>query len=514
MGFGSRELGDLLVAGRVDPERVCVWYRVTQPGRYTLSVTRSDAPGSLAYETELDINAPAADHTGTCVVAPLEADMRYAARLVHRGERVASATFRTAPCQVPSRWTFAAFSCHQPFSSKGKPLPEAESMLAAARQAFVEQDVRFALMMGDQIYADYPDAQSLFNDRYFRDIAPPGRETLLACTRAEVRALYQQRHRQFWGLPGFPDLQSALPCFPMLDDHEVVDNFGTHPDHATPAWDALRGGALDAFFDYQASRVLPRPSDRLRPDAFDYGFTFGQAAFWMMDNRSLRSTEEGGDTRCFSEPQLDAFSAFLHEHRERSLLVLMTPIPLVHVEGRVAEAAGRLLGQGSDLHERWSHPQCERDRDRLLSTLLAHARRNPRQTILLLGGDVHSGAAFQIDFESGPRILQLTSSAISNHESAILSWASEFAAKTVSQIDGDPRVRGHVELLEGTESAHRNPFGDLNVGLVDVVSRGETVALRLRLLSHDGEGHPVTVYDSGERDCVSETRPVESSRPR
>lgn len=497
MGFGTHELGDLVVAGRVEPDRVRVWGRMQNAGPHTLELRRGRPDGDLVQRHIVE-GDPAADHTGAWTLSELDSDARYYIHLLRRGERVSSATFKTEPAQPPARWTFSAFSCHQPFASKGEPLEEVESMLDATRQLFEAEDVRFALMMGDQIYADYPPAFSLFNQKYFAQIAPPGRDRILDCARAEVRMLYQQRHRQFWGLAGFPRLQSALPCLPMLDDHEVVDNFGTHPDHATPQWTHLRQGALDAFFDYQAARVMNRPHGCLRPEVFDYGFTYAQAAFWMMDHRSQRRAD-GKNTQCYAPAQLDAFEAFIHDHRDRALLVLMTPIPLVHVEGHLANAASRLLGQGSDLHERWSHSQCIRDRDRLLSVLLAHARQYPAQKILLLGGDVHSGAAFQIDFNDGPRVLQLTSSAISNRESAVMSWASEVAAKTVSQIEGQSETEGRVALLAGVDSSHRNPFGDLNVGLIDVIDRGRTVGLRLRLSSHDGKHRPVTVYDSGDQ---------------
>lgn len=502
MTFGSRELGDLVAPGRVEPDRVRLWARLAAAGRHVVDVYRHPGPSGGSIRLEIEPDSPASDRTGAWWVSGLEPDTGYRVDLLRDGERVAAAEFRTAPVVAPPHWTFAAFSCHQPFAKDGTPLPEAESMLSATREALATESVRFVLMMGDQIYADRPAAFSLFDENYFPTIAPPGRASLRDCTREEIRAIYQLRYRQFWGLAGFPALQSAAPCFPMLDDHEVVDNFGTNVDHAQPGWEEIRHGALDAYFDYQAARVLERSEQGRRPEHFDYGFTWGQAAFWMMDIRSGRRTIER-TTTCFEGRQLEALRSFVHDHRHLPLLVVTTAIPLVHVEGWLADLAGKALGHGSDLHERWSHPQCVADRDRLLRVLLRHVRAHPHQTLLLLGGDVHSGAAFQIDFKHGPRVLQLTASAISNHESALLSWTSELAARTVSQIDGDDDIAGQVQLLPGLGEAVKNPFGDLNIGLVDVTEKDTGVALRLRLMSHDGRGKPLAVYDSGEQRTTS-----------
>jgi hypothetical protein len=44
-----------------------------------------------------------------------------------------------------------------------------------------------------------------------------------------------------------------------------VDNFGTPPEHSEPAFQNLRAGALDAFYDYQGARALQRQDGARRP---------------------------------------------------------------------------------------------------------------------------------------------------------------------------------------------------------------------------------------------------------
>lgn len=501
--FGETELESLLGAGAITDRSVRIWARAARPGDFELVLTAAE--GEVG-RVPVHVAGGDTDCTGAWTypddfsgAAPLAPDTRHRVRLERWGESIAEGRFRTAPesaATAPRRWTFGAFSCHQPFSSDGSINRAGSGMLVAAHRALSEADARFVLMMGDQIYGDYPPELSLFDEDYFATIAPPGRRSILGCTRAEVRAIYQQRHRQFWALPGFGRIESSFASYPILDDHEIVDNFGTDPAHAEPPWEAVREGGLDAFFDYQISRVLRRGPRGARPRELCYGFRWGPAAFYVMDVRSQRRTRDG-KTTVYSRAQLEALRTFLEANADCGLFGLVTTIPLVHVDGALVRAASALLSQGSDLHERWGHPLCVEHRDRLVRVLYDHSLRHPHQQILLLGGDVHTGAAYEVAFEGGPRWYQLISSAISNSESGILNKAAEVASQAFSEIDVAHGPRADVHLLQATESRHKNPIGALNIGLVDVIETGEGVALELRLVSDSGDGSPEVVFSSG-----------------
>lgn len=502
MTFG-RELQHALGVGRVTASHARVWARSDRPGPHRIVIRRRGTPGAARTE-DVSLSLDIDDGTGAWTLprsGELEPDREYEVELWADGAHLRSAAFRTAPKSrdaSPKRWSFGVVSCHQPFSPDGEVAAAAESMLRATLRAYQEADARFILMMGDQTYADLPRGHSLFDDAHFAQIAPPGRDSLLDCTAEEVRSIYQRRHRLFWGVPGFERLQARFACYPMPDDHEIVDNFGSHPDHATPKWDAIRAGALDAFFDYQGARVHCRDAGGARPAALDWGFSSGCAAVWGLDVRSNRRSESD-HTRVYSDDQYDAFVSFLEAHAELPLLVLMTPIPLVHVEGLLIATASRVLGEGSDLHERWSHPRVREDRNRLLRAVIEHSRRNPHQRIVSVAGDVHAGAAFEIDFDGGVQMLQLTSSALTNREGWVVRAACKQAARSVDDIEIADDLRGSVNLLGGcSDAVARNPFGELNAGLVDVYDHGDRVGVGLRLISHDGEGNPTTVFDSGE----------------
>ncbi len=501
MSFGTRELEQSVAAGAVEPHRVRIWARSAHAGPHTLRFEHDT--GALVDEHAIMLDPSIADGTYADWFGGLSPSTRYRVQLRREDEVVSHAAFRTPPAgrdDAPRRWSFGAVSCHQPFDDDGSLSDVSVSMLRAARAALVRADVAFVLMMGDQTYADSPASHSLFDDEYFRRIAPRGRTHPLQCTREELRALYQARHRNFWGCEAFDRLVRQFSCYCMPDDHELVDNFGSDPSHAGEDWQALRNGALDAFFDYQGSRVHPRdPATGDRPAALDWGFRWGPAAVFGLDVRSNRRTE-GERTTVFSEAQRASLQGFLHANVDAPLLVVMAPIPLVHVHEGVVAKIARVLGHGSDLHERWAHPQCHDAREQFVSLLLAQAQAAPRQRIVLLGGDVHAGAAFSIDFaDEGAQLLQFTSSALSNQQGWLAEVASGQSVHTAEAITlGDGRT-GNVSLLRGRSREHdHNPYGGLNAGIVDVFDHGDWVGVGFRLIGHDGEGNPVTRFDTGE----------------
>lgn len=499
------EIEALLGAGRVDHRSVRLWARLGVPVPHEIDLTGAMGP---AARFRVEPASAFSDGTGAWTypddvggsdLAPLSS---YRARLLRGGAVIAEASFQTGPrsqADAPERWSFAVLSCNQPYDKHGAIHSGGLAMFRAALQAVEQSDARFALMMGDQVYADRPSSLSLFDSDYFSRVAPDGQSSILECSRDQVRALYQQRHRQFWSPVGFRELQARLACYPILDDHEVVDNFGTHPDHALPGWAATRQGALDAYFDYQASRVAVPTADGRRPRTFDYGFRWGAASFYALDIRSDRRTRDG-ITECYTPAQFEALREFLAAQADQSLLVLITTIPLIYLEAKIARAAAAVLGAGSDLHERWSHPQCVEHRDRLLGLLVQHAKRHPHQTMLLLGGDVHAAAAYDLALQGGTHIYQFVSSAISNRESLLMRKATEFATQLVSKVELEPGCVIDVSALPDARGcAGANPYGGLNMGIVDVATAGEVCSVTLRIISYDdanSDGGYVTVFES------------------
>ncbi len=498
--FGD-EIRTMVAAGAVTSTSARLWARCGQPGPYRLTIESAGAP-PVQVEVEVDERADTTaawtypdDFPSAAPLAPLTA---HTFRITHRnGMRVGEGRFTTAPdpAHPPKSFTFGAMSCHQPYNKDGSVSDRAVQMLRAVHEAASAREARFILAMGDQAYADAPPDFSLFSKAQFSRVGPPGRRSLLDCSRAEVRAIYQQRHRQAWVIPELQRIYADFPSWPMLDDHEIIDNFGSIEVHATSAWEAVRQGALDAFHDYQGSRVISAPPGE-RPTTFDHGFRWGGAAIFQLDNRSERRAD-ATRTRVFTPAQVVALRRFLAEHRDARVQVIMTPVPLVFIPSWAANIVGEITAHHEGL-DRWSNKRCLADRDLLFRILIDHARANPAQKILLLSGDIHVGTAFEIRWDDGVVFHQLTTSPVTNKESRFKTFLFELAPRSVSKLAVDG-AEAKVSLIPAAGAAQAaNPFGRLNIGFVHVEDDGARARIRLELVSVTDDEHAAatTVYSS------------------
>jgi len=340
---------------------------------------------------------------------------------------------------------------------------------------------------GDQVYADFPAPRSLYDAAYFATVGPACRGSILECSRDEVRAIYQQRYRQAWAIPELQQIYADVACWPILDDHEIVNNFGSLEDHASPAWACVRGGALDAFFDYQGSRVFAA-----RPPTFDHGFRYAGIACYQLDIRSERRAD-GHRTQILAPAQHAALADFLRAHADARVLFLTVPVPIAYVPTWLAALAD-VVTPDHDGADRWSHANALADRDQLLGTLLDHAHAYPEQQLVLLSGDVHVGMAFELRWQHGPVFYQLTSSALTNVNGPLASALYTLAPHAERTIHrGAERARvAPIPAADGSPAT--NPFGGLNAGIVHVEDDGTRARVRFELISVTDDARPETVY--------------------
>ena len=110
-------------------------------------------------------------------------------------------------------------------------------MLRVLPRILRENDVKFVLPCGDQMYADDPGIFSLFQESLLDPAGRPSTEgprkaDILKCSRQEVRRLYDLRYRMFWSMPAIREMYANYPCYPTLDDHEIKDSWGNDPKHS------------------------------------------------------------------------------------------------------------------------------------------------------------------------------------------------------------------------------------------------------------------------------------------
>ncbi len=449
--------------------------------------------------------APAPGADGTCTIElpppgtgpPLEPVTAYAFRLTAAdGRPLGQGRFETAPADradTPARFSFAFMSCHQPFDRRGRRAAHPEQMLSAALACLEAHDTKRVLTVGDQVYTDYPTNLSLFHAQHFRTVAPPGRGSVLDCSCDEIRAMLHTRYRLFWNVDGWRRLHAAYPCYPILDDHEIVDNWGSRPVHETPRWKNFARAARAAYFDYQAARIDDRTG--AAPD-FDYELAYGPVAVYVLDLRSNRNV--GRDPRLFSVDQERRLHGFLRRHADADAIFIVLSVPPVHLPRLAARVARFVTVENEDFADRWSTAGHRHDRDRLLSHLHRHQREHPAQRVVILSGDIHIACAHEIAWRDGtPPLLQWISSGVTHRVGGLTRCVAELAIEANRSLELESgELTADIRLLPPGNGPNRNPYGDLNLGIIDFARRESgRYALRYSIYGHDA-GLPVAVYRS------------------
>jgi alkaline phosphatase D len=507
--FRTEPVGDMVVVGRVEPRRVRLWMRSRNPGRITVRwwPEKGDGDGGrLRFEIPSENQR---DNTGAVDIPGPDGGLApacgYRYHVVHRetDRLIGKGRFETAPespDDFPERFSIGLMSCNQPFTTKGDYGRNVGPMLRAVRRCLRSHNAKYVLMVGDQVYSDFPRQLSLFNPDYFQTVAPDGRNSLKACTPSQVRGLFHRHYRYYWGHPEWRALQAEFPSYPILDDHDIVDNWGSIAAHQQPEWQSVGEGARKAYQDYQHERIAP--TGLYLPQSFHYRFSYGNTATFVMDLRSER--REGKNGRLFSNGQMADLREFLETSTEKSVLFIVLSVPAIHIPRTFARLAARLPRAPEDFSDRWSSGSHLRDRDRFLKTIRSHQARHPSQLLVLVSGDIHIGCVHRIRWAgNGPCLYQAVSSGITHAPGPLVQQASKLLIRMNHRISTvDNRVSGQVRLLRGTRLHWANPFSGLNMGLIEVHRNRETAETKLRFLLYGHHGdRPVCTYRSPIVSC-------------
>jgi phosphodiesterase/alkaline phosphatase D-like protein len=487
--------------GNVDHRSARLWARVPRGAKGGLTLVLLPETGGAISATWQPAISAASDFT-TAVTYPDDfpghADLRpvtrYGLRLqTAAGQVCGEGRFVTAPAgfdDTPERFCFAFSSCHQPFERTGEPSQDALDMLEASNRALVAEDARFLLLTGDQVYADEPPCLSVHGDDRTRSV-------LLDLPPEEIRRRYDQLYRRSWAVPGFLRLGAERACHFTLDDHEIVDNYGSREEHAGPAWQKVSGAALDAFFDYQGSRGWSAQAGR--PAQLFRSISYGTIALFLTDVRSERRVL-GDQGRVMSQTQMTAIEQFLAANRERHALFLVVAVPMFHVPGWLNALGNQVTSRAGDLHDRWSSPTLVWQRDWLLRLLADHRQALPQQQLVILSGDIHAGWAVSFAPPGGLPVHQLVSSALTNRSGSMAGTFSRVAIDLTRPLEQEIAGLTVKQIETERERPAKNPYGGLNLGFVEVIRRGpDRSDLRFKLIGQDPErpDHPLMVLDVG-----------------
>jgi hypothetical protein len=200
---------------------------------------------------------------------------------------------------------FLLMSCHHPGTKEADGFGGFAVWNQIPEIIKVDQNanVRFAILAGDQIYADEVEAQVLAE----RD--PQKR-----------KQLYLSIYKKFWDNVEYRKVLCSVPAVLMWDDHDITDGWGSREDsysakdpyEFSDEWLDLFGTAKEMFRIMQASRN-PDPLSKNFENGFDTCFTVGKAGFVVADLRSNRNVKKYRMWKC---EQLEAIKTWVANNKQ------------------------------------------------------------------------------------------------------------------------------------------------------------------------------------------------------
>lgn len=303
----------------------------------------------------------------------------------------------------PAQLAFAFGSCHEPFERLDSTVLRAHAGAGIYRAMAKElraRDTRFVLLVGDQVYSDGVPAMDIRGELKRRSVFPDD---------VELLNIYRHLYRGYFNETGFRDLLEQWPSLMVWDDHDIFDGWGSLTSLDERDWQLYRA-AERAYREFQD---LHWTGATLEQAAAPYHrrLWYGDVGLFVFDLRSVRDYRRGV---LLGERQWRDFEAFLAEASERGIytLFIVASVPIVHFSPLLVRSLAWYPGQkGSDVRDRWCARPFAAERDALLDRLFAWQSAQPRRQVIVLSGDVHVGAAFEVNARRGPGLFhQWTSS--------------------------------------------------------------------------------------------------------
>ena len=85
------------------------------------------------------------------------------------------------------------------------------------------------MVYGDQLYSDDPEELSLITNPHLVRPACPGQRDLRDCSPEQIRRAFDLRYRIFWSMRPVQEMYANDPCYPAIDDHEIMDDWARKP---------------------------------------------------------------------------------------------------------------------------------------------------------------------------------------------------------------------------------------------------------------------------------------------
>ena len=326
--------------------------------------------------------------------------------------------FRTLPPPKESqeeddRLDFLVMSCHDPDSVE--PKKDGYKLWSTLPQILKEnQDdgnycIRFALLAGDQVYAD------------------KWRKEIDRAKGLQKEEVYLDVYRHYWSNLDYRKILCRLPSYLMWDDHEIMDGWGSsqeffnrNRDDFTDKAKSLFVAADKAFTHMQGIR---NPIGSLTISngvkSHDFCFKAGHCGFIMADLRSNRDLFDGGRNgekgKLWEPEQLDAIKDWVNSNLDSiDTLFFVTPVVMTHgtpvMEGllmrlwnffyttpfinRVFKKILKKINLGDirdDVRDSWGVEANANETEKILNFLFSlQNSTNTNINVVVLSGDIHA----------------------------------------------------------------------------------------------------------------------------
>jgi phosphodiesterase/alkaline phosphatase D-like protein len=248
----------------------------------------------------------------------------------------------------PDHLRFAFSSCHYPTVTTS--LKRWEALAATA------SDLDLVLLIGDQIYGDEVE---LITEQLL-----PNGEKNEDPTIDEWFNEYLWFYHRWWSYRVMRDLFRSTPIYMTLDDHEIMDDWGSPAVESSGAQPVnpndpkVRKRFDAAVKAYRFFQVAHNPGGLSGSPSgpFHYSFRRGPASFFVMDNRTARGIDP--NFPILGAEQFAAMQAWANDPQtqEADVIIFVAPVPIAvfpieelqrladAVESALGAAAGGLLG--------------------------------------------------------------------------------------------------------------------------------------------------------------------------
>jgi hypothetical protein len=355
------------------------------------------------------------------------------------------------------RFSFLAYSCNEPFTTKDR-----KGILARDLSLWLRMDARatgensrgqlperpqFVLGVGDQIYVD-PDADAKGTERLSFFTGKRSDEFLIKKDANTFFGALNVVYRYNFSLPPLARALSKLPSYMMWDDHEIRDGWGSQGDELTNRdMIAYFRVARHAFIAHQLLRsyapgeigndeykALVRGSKTLH-----HQFSHGERTHvLMLDARSERASGN-----IFEDTARKHVQDWLARGRkdQGDLYVLAVGTPLFPSRTHVGTLARKLEPEiKDDVLDGWDSDLNKHSRAELLKMLADHFGADKQDRLLVISGDVHYSSLYFLSLNNRVVGHEVVTSGIAHslpREGSSFNWLLD-SGNTVGQFGVRP----------------------------------------------------------------------------